>query len=285
VGTVVSCVERSSDALVRACLAAGVGYTEVATSLETMSAVLAFRDHPQVQRAPVIAGVGLIPGLSGVLAAHLANRAGRVGTVESHLLLGLGDQHGPDAIRWVQHYLDPSFTVPTADGPMPAANFTDPRQVRFPGEHRRRTTYRFDFADQHTLPETIGATAASTHLCFDSPTATRDMRLLKLTGLLPLAATIDPSTFGRLMRWWPGSSDRYALTVHVSDIDNDRRLRVAATGRGEARAPPRSPPRQPGCYTKGRCLRASTISIRSWRWTSWPTISPRRVSPSGRHNL
>lgn len=51
---------------------------------------------------------------------------------------------------------------------MPAANFTDPRQVRFPGERRRHTTYRFDFADQHTLPETIGATAASTHLCFDS---------------------------------------------------------------------------------------------------------------------
>ena len=70
-------------------------------------------------------------------------------------MLGLGDTHGVDAIRWMLDYADRSFTLQTPTGPVSVETFSDPKVVYFPDESAPRTTYRFDFADQHVIPSTL----------------------------------------------------------------------------------------------------------------------------------
>ena len=130
-----------------------------------------------------LAGVGLIPGLSGVLAGHLKQFVDRMDEVGSHVMLGSGDEHGIDAVRWMQDYMDRTYTVRTRNGLQPVRSLSSPKKVIFPGERRKRTTYRFDFADQHVIPESVGATGASTYLCFNSRVMTRSIRLLRVFGL------------------------------------------------------------------------------------------------------
>ena len=168
VGTVVSCVERSGDSVVRACLDWDVNYTEAATSFECLDEILRLREYCSTSRASVLAGAGLIPGLSGVLAAHLAGSVRQVRDATTYVMLGSGDLHGVDAVRWLLEYMDRRFTIQTSEGLKEVESITSPKKVRFPTEKRWRSAYRFDFADQHVLLETVHAESASTYLCFDS---------------------------------------------------------------------------------------------------------------------
>lgn len=101
VGTVVSSVKRSDDRIVRHCLERGINYTEVAASFETLSEITRLSETYPSTRSSVITGVGLIPGLSGVLAGHLARFVDRIEEVGIHVMLGAGDEHGIDERRYM----------------------------------------------------------------------------------------------------------------------------------------------------------------------------------------
>lgn len=236
VGSVVSSVERSDDRIVRHCLERGINYTEVAASFETLSEITPLGETYPRTRSSVITGVGLIPGLSGVLAGHLKQSADRMDEVGIHVLLGAGDEHGLDAIRWMQDYMDRTYTVRTGNGLQSVRSFTSPQKVIFPGERRKRTTYRFDFADQHVIPESVRATGASTFLCFDSRVMTRSIRLLRVSGLISLLRRIPPHTFARLLSSLPVGSDRYALLVTAHEEGTGRTVNAGVTGTREAHA-------------------------------------------------
>lgn len=234
---VVASIERPrDDHLVRSCIVNGVHYVEVATSFETLARILALRGLAESGGAAVIAGVGLIPGLSNVLAAHLARLVGQVRQVDVHLMLGLGDTHGLDAIRWMMEYMDRAFTVQTRNGPRQVESLTDPQWVLFPGDRKPRTTYRFDFADQHVLPETIGAAGAATYLCFDSRFITWLLAAAKRLGLVGAARKLSPAIMACLLERLRIGSDRFALKVVVEAEGPGVRVEAAVTGHVEAHA-------------------------------------------------
>jgi len=95
--------ERSGDSIVRACLDWDVNYTEAATSFERLDEILRLREYCSTSRASVLAGAGLIPGRSWVLAAHLAGSVPRARDATTYVMLGPGDLHGVDAVRWMLH--------------------------------------------------------------------------------------------------------------------------------------------------------------------------------------
>ena len=138
----VASIERpDDDRFVRACLARGIHYIEVATSFETLQRVLALAPLAREAGAAAVAGIGLIPGLSNLLAAHLAGKMDHVRSLDVHVMLGLGDTHGLDAIRWMLAYADRRFTVQTPDGPRTVESLTMRSRLRFRGSagHARPT--------------------------------------------------------------------------------------------------------------------------------------------------
>jgi saccharopine dehydrogenase-like NADP-dependent oxidoreductase len=233
---VVSCVERPNDTLTRAALKRGIGYVEVGASLDALQRALALNEIAIRTNTLAIASVGLVPGLSNLLAADLTRRLdGRAEQVNVFIMLGLGDTHGVDATRWLLERMDDPFTVPTPDGLQCVHPLSDPVAVRFLGEQRSRVTYRFDFADQHVLPKTVGTAGASTRICFDSRLVTRLFGAVRRLGLTRIASKLPPAVVARALDWLPFGSDGYALLVVAQGRDGTV-LRSGVTGQEEARA-------------------------------------------------
>lgn len=99
----------------------------------------------------------------------------------------------------------------------------------------RRTAFRFDFSDQHTLPATLGIDAVHTWLCFDSRLATRLLWLLsvsRVSFLLPLWRA--SGLLATLSGWLPLGSARFAVQVDATAIAGTT-SHFAIIGDGEAR--------------------------------------------------
>jgi saccharopine dehydrogenase-like NADP-dependent oxidoreductase len=233
---VISCVGRSDASLARKSLERGIGYIEVGASLDSLQRTLAYDEIAVHSNAAAIPCVGLVPGLSNLLAADLAKSLdGQVQQIDIFLMLGLQDEHGVDAVRWMLERANRDFEVPTPRGVTRVHALSDPVQVRLPNERRARTAYRFDFADQHVLPDTVGTAGASTRICFDSRLATRLLRIAHQLGLLRIANRFPPDLIARLVNRLSFGDDRYALIV-IAYSRTGCALRSGVTGRQEARA-------------------------------------------------
>lgn len=228
---VISSVELDNNRqLAEACLSEGTHYTEVSTSYETMRRILALRES--AKKSAIIPGVGLMPGLSNVLAKELANQFAAVHLIDVHLMLGLGDAHGEDAIRWILAYANRAFEVQTKDGARTVHSLSDPKKVLFPGDTKPRHTYRFDFADQHVIPETTRAEEAASRVCFDNRLITRLLALLKSLGLAPFLQLLSPRLLARLLSNTHIGSDMFALKVIVQGTKQNCPAVVSASVQG-----------------------------------------------------
>jgi saccharopine dehydrogenase (NAD+, L-lysine forming) len=180
---VVACAETGDAAFAREVLGRGVHFVDVSATHDYLRRVEALDALAGRRGATAVLSVGLVPGLTNLLARHCADALGeKPRGVDVSVLLGLGEAHGEEGVRWVVENLDRCFEAPGVPGTVPT--FGDPRTTLFPGGFGRRACYRFDFADQHVLARTIGVGRAATRLCFDSVAATRLLALLKKSGAL-----------------------------------------------------------------------------------------------------
>lgn len=232
---VVACAETGDAAFAREVLGRGVHLVDVSATHAYLRRVEALDALARRRGATAVLSVGLVPGLTNLLARHCADvLGGEPRGVDVSVLLGLGEAHGKEGIRWVVENLDKRFEAPGVPGTV--ASLEDPRTALFPGGFGRRTCYRFDFADQHVLARTLGAGRAATRLCFDSAAMTRLLALLKRTGALrvlrhrrtrdALVAFLSRLHFG---------SDGFAI-VAEAEGKGGRRHSCSARGRGEGRA-------------------------------------------------
>ncbi|MEY9211810.1 saccharopine dehydrogenase NADP-binding domain-containing protein [Thermobifida halotolerans] len=153
---VLMCVDRDNPRVARTCLEGGVHYLDVSADHRLLSAVRALDGLARERGAAALLSVGLVPGVTNLLAKHCVARSG-AREVRVGVLLGAGEEHGPAALDW---------TLDGLAGP-PGSWRED-----FPPPHGRRTVRRFPFSDQYTLPDTLGIEDARTGLCLDSRAAT-----------------------------------------------------------------------------------------------------------------
>jgi YHS domain-containing protein/copper chaperone CopZ len=158
--------------------------------------------------------VGLAPGLTNLLAKHCVERLGALDTLDIGILLGLGEAHGAAAIRWTLERMGAPFTLWHDGVAMSVAGFDTARRLRFPGRYGWRRAYRFDFADQHIIAQTLGVPRVSTWLCFDSAAVTRAVALLGRVGALRALrrASVRDRLAALLARVHVGS-DGFAISV------------------------------------------------------------------------
>src|SRR5919112_3177418 len=95
VGVVMSCIDQPEPHLLRAAIARGLSYTDIAPHLMTRRPTEGMKAEAASTGARVILGAGLAPGISSLLARMGADRVGALESVESNVLLSAGDAYGP----------------------------------------------------------------------------------------------------------------------------------------------------------------------------------------------
>ncbi|WP_067548733.1 MFS transporter [Nocardia crassostreae] len=209
VDAVLMCAESHNGAVARACFERGIHYLDVTASRAVITEVEALHEVAVANNAVGVLSVGLIPGVSNLLARMVIERSPGA-EIRIGALLGSGEAHRRAAIRW------------TLDG---LGSLSGSWRMTFP--QGRRTVHRFPFSDQYTLPATLGGTGVRTGLALDSR---------PLTALL--AAARRPA-LGRLMRGRVAEaalarvhvgSDRFAVKVESDSAG------AWFTGRRQSRA-------------------------------------------------
>ncbi|SNT45951.1 NAD-dependent epimerase/dehydratase family protein [Rhodococcoides kyotonense] len=167
-----------------------------------ISATSEYTEKLEHVRGPVLIGVGIAPGLSGMLARDVFTTSSS--SVDVAIGLGAGEKHGAAATEWTYGLMGKKFVDP--DGAA-VANFTGGKVIDFPVEsgYRRFPSYRADFADQHRLTDELGV-PVRTYLRLDSRLMT--MGLATLTHV-PWLARLSPSSM-------PGG-DRWAIVARDQD--------------------------------------------------------------------
>lgn len=222
VAAVVLCVEPPDAAFARSCLERGVHLVDVGASDRLHRQVEESAEVATRSGATALLSVGLAPGLTNLLARRAHEEVGGAERIDLTVLLGGGERHGADAVRWTVDRLSE-----------PAEGSAAFRVVGLPGFGPRRA-YPFPFSDQHSLRRTLGVPLVTTRLCLDSAPLTGALFGLRRTGALAPARNpgVRDALVGAMGRVHLGS-DRFAIRADA--VRNGRWVSYALTGRTQSR--------------------------------------------------
>jgi saccharopine dehydrogenase (NAD+, L-lysine forming) len=237
VGLVMSCIDQPEPHLLRAAIASGLAYTDIAPHLMTRRPTEAMRAEAVQTGARIVLGTGLAPGISSLLARLGADRVGVVESVESNVLLSVGDSFGPASRTYLLEEVALHYAVRIDDTELPMRPFAASARVTFPRPLGERKTYLFPFPDQVFFPETLGARTALSRLALDPlwlGTLLSALVGLRVTAMLRRRAGAE-ERLQRLTAWLQRryeGRDFYGVAVEVHGARG--RVRVSLVGHGQA---------------------------------------------------
>jgi saccharopine dehydrogenase-like NADP-dependent oxidoreductase len=238
VDLVVACVRQREPHLLRAAVRRGVAYTSIASPWLPWPEIAELHGEARLSGARVILATGIEPGISSALARLCAERAGGVETIETALLLSLGDAYGADSMAFLMEELAEPYEITVEGRPRRTFAFATSRKVRFPAPVGERRAYAIPFRDQRYYPHTLGARTAVARLAVDPPWVGRAVALLTRLGGRGLAGRGGAE--GRVahvverLRARHAGEDRFALVVEARGPGGVARAELA--GRGQAQA-------------------------------------------------
>ena len=220
VGLVVMCLDVPEIEFVKQCFLRGIHYVDISAEFRILSAISDLEDIAKQGNATAILSVGLVPGLSNLMAQHSLKFINPVKQFDTAVLLGLGEKHGVAATTWVMSHLNDAQGINNFD-------FHEP--------FNKKPVYRFAISDQYTLTQTLPIAKAATWLGFDSALMTHI-----LIGLprLPLIRQIIRSQFMQnflltLSRMWQFGSKDFVLTALAEGQDAIYQMWISGTKESE----------------------------------------------------
>jgi saccharopine dehydrogenase-like NADP-dependent oxidoreductase len=237
VGVVMSCIDQPEPHLLRAAIARGLAYTDIAPHLMTRRPTEAMKAEAVRTGARIVLGTGLAPGISSLLARLGADRVGVVESVASNVLLSVGDSFGPASRTYLLEEVALPYSVRIDSTELPMQPFAGSARVNFPPPLGERTAYLFPFSDQVFFPETLGARTALSRLALDPPwlgTLLSALVGLRVTAMLRRHAGAEERVqrlMARLQRRYRGR-DWYGVVVDVRGASGG--VRASLVGRGQA---------------------------------------------------
>jgi saccharopine dehydrogenase (NAD+, L-lysine-forming) len=238
VSAVAVCVLPRKPHLLRACIRRGLAYTSIAPLWTPRSVVQTMREEATRTGARIVLAAGIEPGISSVLARVGADRIGTVDTIQTALLLGVGDAYGSDSMAFILDEIGQPYTV-TVDGwAEPIHAFERPAVIAFPAPLGPRRAYAMPFRDQVYYPLTLGAKTAIARLALDPPWLGAVVANLTKLGARAWVRrkggrNAMRGLTERLRRRYAGR-DQFALVVEVRG--GGQMLRSTLVGRGQAQA-------------------------------------------------
>ncbi|MGC1514002.1 MAG: hypothetical protein WA810_00375, partial [Maribacter sp.] len=235
--TAVSCRETMNISFILECLQFNINYTEVGASFKAHKRFFELSDYIDNADCLVIPSVGLVPGLSNIFALNGAKRFAEIDEIHTYVMLGLGESHGIDSVRWMLEKANSSFKIKTKDGSVSVKGYTHPKSTRLLNEQRERTFYLFDFSDHHTIPLLVDTKAIDTRIGFDSRTITYLFYLLQKIGFLKWSKNLGPKRFKKVLDFIRMGSKRFGLQIEINGRDSlgiQSSMKYLATGENEA---------------------------------------------------
>lgn len=196
VDAVVNTTGLVDQAIVQPWLDDGVPFVDIAASGQEIRQL----EDCDASAAALLLSVGLLPGLSTLIASDLAARDPDTTSITIGALLGVGEDYGDASRRWTISRLGDRIDGP--DGPF--RNFTTPIPVDFPGGFGTRNAYRFDFADHYVLSRDLDVPVTTTY-CMDSRLANTALTLVARIPGAPRALLAANRTSRRAAKgsdWW-----------------------------------------------------------------------------------
>ncbi|MET9663223.1 saccharopine dehydrogenase NADP-binding domain-containing protein [Streptomyces sp. NPDC006510] len=220
VAVVVLCVEPPDAGAARICLERGIHLVDVGATRRRLDAVAELNDLAVGAGATALLSVGVAPGLTNLLARRAHDAVDGARSLRLTVLLGSGERHGADAVRWTVEGLAEPATA-------------RPERAALPG-FGTRTAHPFPFSDQHTLPHTLGVPDVTTRLCLDSRPLTGMLFALRRAGLLRAARRPGARRMltGLFRRVHTGGD---AFAVRADARNGDRHAAYGLSGRAQSR--------------------------------------------------
>jgi saccharopine dehydrogenase (NAD+, L-lysine-forming) len=237
VGVVMNCIDQPEPYLLRAAIRRGLAYTDIAPHLMTRRPTEAMKGEAAQTGARIVLGAGLAPGISSMLARLGADRVGAVESVESSVLLSVGDTYGPASRAYLMEEIALPYAVRIEGREVPMRPFAESARVTFPQPLGGKTAYLFPFSDQVFFPETLGAQTALSRLVLEPPWLGKLLSMLirlRITAVLRRREGAEQRVqrlMTRLQSRYRGR-DWYGVVVDVRGARG--RIRASLVGRGQA---------------------------------------------------
>ncbi|WP_328971494.1 saccharopine dehydrogenase NADP-binding domain-containing protein [Streptomyces sp. NBC_00239] len=221
VSVVALCVEPEDAGLARICLERGIHLVDVGATHRLLEEVTELHGLAAAAGATAVLSVGVAPGLTNLLAWRVNDAVGGAERIDLTVLLGAGERHGTDAVRW---------TVAGLGKPVTARA----QRLTLPG-FGVRTAHPFPFSDQYTLRRTLGVPEVTTRLCLDSRPLTAALFALRRAGLLRgVRGARQRQLLTRVFSRAHLGDDGFA--VRADAYRGERHATLALTGQGQSRA-------------------------------------------------
>ena len=237
VGVVVSCIDQPEPHLLRAAITHGLAYTDIAPHLMTRRPTEAMKAEAARTGARIVLAAGLAPGISSLLARLGADRVGALESVESNVLLSVGDTYGPASRAYLMEEIALPYAVRIEGREVPTRPFAGSAHVTFAPPLGERTAYVFPFSDQVFFPKTLGARTALSRLALDPPWLGTLLSKLVRLGVASAMRRREGSQerVQRLISWLQRrheGRDWYGALVEVRGARGS--VRAGLVGRGQA---------------------------------------------------
>ncbi|MGE7092417.1 saccharopine dehydrogenase NADP-binding domain-containing protein [Lysinibacillus sp. NPDC048646] len=166
VALVIMCLEQENTQFAELCLHEGIQYIDISASYSFLQKLELLNPIAVKYNTTAILSVGLAPGLTNLMAMHVAQQFSSLEKLHISILLGAGDSHGTAAIHWILNQLNNSYTIAYQKDTQKVTNFTNKRVVNFVNIGNR-SLYQFNFSDQHTLSKHFPTSPIITRMGFD----------------------------------------------------------------------------------------------------------------------
>jgi len=217
--TVMVCLGIKNTKFAETCIDHGIHYIDISASNEIPSQLKQLEEKAIQNQVTCLLGVGIAPGLSTLLAQKMVEEMEQVTELNFSLMLGLGEQHGTDGVKW---FLDNLRTDFEANGSS-IKPFIHKQRAHFPEPLGVRKSYTFNLADREILSETLQIPTVHTYFCYDAKFVTGLIHFLQKIRFLSILKNTKVFNFF----WKIFSSDAMSKQTKLSDVIG---LHIEATG-------------------------------------------------------
>lgn len=186
IALVIMCLSPKKIDFAKYCIENQIHYIDISPSNTLTSEIKSLENTVAETKSTCILGVGLAPGLSNLMVKKAKPCFDEIKSVDIFLMLGLGERHGIDGIKWLLDNINTEFLLKREHSIDVIKTFRNKKKTKFPKQLKIRTAYSFDLADQHTIPITLGLNNVSSYFCYDSSFVTKGVAILKNIGLFEL---------------------------------------------------------------------------------------------------
>ncbi|MCL2412093.1 MAG: saccharopine dehydrogenase NADP-binding domain-containing protein, partial [Treponema sp.] len=160
----IMCLSPNNNDFAKYCLENGIHYVDISPSNDVAKNIEQFRAEAEINHSTCVLGVGLSPGLSNLLVKKLKQNEVLLKKVNINLMLGLGEAHGQDGIKWLLDNIKNDFIVNN----IKIKPFGKNKKVIFIEPLGKRSVYPFNLADQYIVSKTQNIKDVLSYFCYDS---------------------------------------------------------------------------------------------------------------------